>query len=270
VATPSDFGTRGEPPSHPELLDWLALEFAERGWSMKDLHRQILHSTAYRQASRVPNTFEASLDKGLPETQIDPDNLLLWRMPLRRLESEIVRDSLLCVSGSLDRQLGGAPVPIKSNSDGSVEVDLAKATPSGPNRRSMYLLNRRNYHPTELGVFDQPTVALNCTRRISTEVVLQPLSLLNGPLATAHGERFAARVKQLAGADVGLQVDWAFRLALCRPPTAGESSASQEFLARQMARYVQQRKLATEPASEAALTNLCRMLLNTNEFLYIP
>src|SRR6185295_14524852 len=123
---------------------------------------------------------------------------------------------------------------------------------------------------TELEVFDQPAVAHNCTRRMSTAVVLQPLALLNSPQTVAHGERLAERVRQAAGADTARRVETAFRLALCRPSTTDEASASQEFLTRQTARYVEKGKLAADPAAEAALANLCQMLLNTNEFLYIP
>jgi hypothetical protein len=281
VATPDNFGASGAEPSHPELLDWLATEFVANGWSVKELHRLIVQSTAYRQASRVesrevrveskaesPASHLSPLDSRLT---LDPDNVLLWRMPLRRLESEIVRDNILAVSGALDRTPGGPPIPLKSNPDGSVEIDAAKLpTPTSLFRRSLYLFSRRNYQLTELNVFDQPVVAHNCTRRTSTAVVLQSLAMLNGPFIFTQAERFADRVKQTAGADVARRIETAFRLSLCRPPNSDEVSASREFLIRQATRYEAQKKLTPEQAADAALTNLCQMLLNTNEFLYVP
>ncbi len=261
VATPDNFGASGASPSHPELLDWLATEFVANGWSIKNLHRQIVRSTAYRQASHGPLSPEA----------VDPDNLLLGRMPLRRLESELVRDSILAVSGSLDRTQGGPPVPLKPNPDGSVEIDAAKLpTPTSPFRRSQYLFCRRNYQLTELNVFDQPLIAHNCTRRTGTAVVLQSLAMLNGPFVFAQAERFAERVKTSAEGDPEKRIELAFRLALCRPPRPDEITAGRELLAKQAARYQEQEKLTPEQAADAALTNLCQMLLNTNEFLFVP
>jgi hypothetical protein len=290
VATPDNFGASGSEPSHPELLDWLATEFVANGWSVKELHRQIVQSTAYRQASiddlRLPiadlnapasKTSGSDPDNANRKSQIanrqslDPDNVLLWRMPLRRLESEIVRDNILAVSGTLDRTPGGPPVPLKSNPDGSVEIDSAKLpTPTSLFRRSLYLFSRRNYQLTEMNVFDQPVVAHNCTRRTSTAVVLQSLAMLNGPFIFTQAERFADRVKQTAGPDAERRIETAFRLSLCRPPNPEEVSASREFLARQATRYEAQKKLTPDQAADASLTNLCQMLLNTNEFLYVP
>ncbi|MBI1918716.1 MAG: PSD1 domain-containing protein [Planctomycetes bacterium] len=272
VATPDNFGASGASPSHPELLDWLATEFAGKGWSIKHLHRLIVSSTAYRQSSVVrPHTTDSG--KRLPDDpeSVDPDNRLLWRMPLRRLESEIVRDSILAVSGVLDRTQGGPPVPLKPNPDGSVEIDIAKLpTPTSQFRRSLYLFNRRNYQLTELGVFDQPVVAHNCTRRTSTAVVLQSLTMLNSPFVFSQAERLAQRVKQAAGADPERRIETAFRLSLCRWPGKEEVSASRALLTRQARRYQQQKKAMPLQAADAALVNLCQMLLNTNEFLYIP
>lgn len=260
VATPDNFGTSGSKPSHPELLDWLATEFVDKGWSVKQLHRLIVQSTVYRQASR----------RSQGETT-DPENLLLGRMPLRRLESEIVRDCVLSVSGTLDRTQFGAPVPLKPHPDGRVEIDVSKLpSPAAAFRRSLYLFSRRNYQLTELNVFDQPVVAHNCTRRTSAAVVLQSLAMLNGPFLFEQAERFAERVKTAAGSGADSRIEEAFRTALCRPPHAEEMTDSREFLVRQTARYEEQRKLPADQAADAALTSLCQMLLNTNEFLYVP
>lgn len=270
VATPDNFGSSGARPTHPELLDWLAVEFATGGWKIKDLHRLIVHSSAYRQSSVPVRTGDGAAATTAAE-MIDPENQLLWRMPLRRLESEAVRDCILAVSGALHPVTGGPPVPLKPNNDGSVEIEVTKlANPADQFRRSLYLFNRRNYQLTELSVFDQPVVAHNCTRRTSAAVVLQSLTLLNGGFSFTQAERFAERVKQAAGGNRGQRIDLAFRLALSRPPVAEEMSASEELLNQQEARHVQDQHLSAADAADAALVNLCQMLLNANEFLYIP
>jgi cytochrome c553 len=263
VATPDNFGASGALPSHPELLDWLATEFVRRAWSVKHLLRLIVTSSVYRQSS-APDTDSAGPD-------VDPENVLLWRMPLRRLDSEAVRDAILTVSGDLEQTMGGPPVPLKPNPDGSVEIDTTKLpAPGDQYRRSLYLFCRRNYQLTELSVFDQPVVAHNCTRRMNTAVVLQSLTLLNGPFVFAAAERFAERVKQSAGADESKRIETAFRLALGRLPGPEEAAAGLELLARQAAAYQNQNGTPLDQAADAALANLCQMLLNTNEFLYIP
>jgi hypothetical protein len=234
VATPDNLGESGARPSHPALLDWIAAEFSRSG-SLKAILKLLMTSTAYRQASAVP--------KG-PGDQHDPDNLLLWRMPLKRLESEVVRDALLSVSGELDRAPGGPPV--------REEVP----------RRSLYLLARRNYHPALLSAFDQPTLNAPCVARSPSAVVAQALSLLNDPFVQARAEAFAARV--LREAPGGEHVERAFRLALGRPPRPDESAAASALLARHTERY------RTDQAGRAALTHLCHMLFNTSEFLHAP
>src|SRR5262249_7160598 len=219
VATPHHLGPAGALPPHPELLDWLATEFIRSGWRLKSLHRLILTSSAYRQSSQVAaHGATAPADR----TAVDPDNVLLWRMPLRRLESEIVRDSILAASGTLDLSIGGPPVPIKPLPDGMVVVETNLPAETTPFRRSMYLLSRRNYQPTELGVFDQPLLATNCTRRTSAAVALQSLTMLNGEFITGQADHFAKRVISLAGADESRQIALAFQLALSRLPSAEE------------------------------------------------
>jgi hypothetical protein len=217
----------------------------------------------YRQSS-VP-------DDAATGDRVDPDNVLLWRMPLRRLDSESVRDAILAVSGDLDRTAGGPPVPLKPNPDGSVEIDVAKLpAPGAQYRRSLYVYCRRNYHLTELSVFDQPALAHNCTRRTNTAVVLQSLTMLNGPFVFSAAEHCGERVKQSAGADETPRIETAFRRALCREPTPDELQACRDLVARHVAAYGQQDGTTRDQATDAALANLCQMLLNTNEFLYIP
>jgi hypothetical protein len=264
VTTPDNFGRLGARPSHPELLDWLAVEFVQSGWSTKALHRLVVTSTVYRQASRRGAAAAGEAD---PE-MIDPGNQLLWRMRLRRVESEVVRDSVLAVSGALDPSLGGAPVPIEPQADGRVVVD-GKHLPSAtaPWRRSLYLLCRRNYNVSLLNVFDQPVMATNCTRRISSAVPLQSLTLLNDAFMLEQAGRFAARVATAAGPGIAGRIELAFRLALARRPSFSEVTASRTFLSKLVQRYVEA-NVAPVEAEQKALVRFCHMLLCANEFLY--
>ena len=264
VSTPANFGLSGTEPTHPKLLDWLARELVDNGWSLKRVHRQVLLSSTYRQSTARS---KAEWDRA---RAIDPANRLLWHRPLKRLESEAVRDSVLAVSGQIDLFQGGAAVPIKANSDSSVVIDSSKLARSGDvNRRSLYLTCRRNYHPTELSVFDQPTVANNCTRRDSSAVVLQSLVMLNGSFAMNRARLFAARVRsETSGGDQATRIDRAFRLALCRPPTEEEQGLAIELLRRQAVELSGTKN--TNGSAGRPLEHLCHMLLNTSEFLYVP
>jgi hypothetical protein len=267
IATPDNFGRSGSLPTHPELLDWLATEFVRSGWRLKSLHRLILISSAYRQSSQVAaHGATAPADPAA----VDPDNVLLWRMPLRRLESEIVRDSILAASGTLDLSIGGPPVPIKPLPDGMVVVETNLPAGTNPFRRSMYLLSRRNYQPTELSVFDQPLLATNCTRRTSAAVALQSLTMLNGEFITGQADHFARRVISLAGADESRQIALAFQQALSRLPSAEEVELARNLLSRHRERLLAQPETTADKAGEQALAHLCHMLLNTSEFLYVP
>jgi hypothetical protein len=268
--TSDNLGLSGAPPTHPELLEWLAAEYAAGGGRLKPLLRLLMTSAVYRQASAAPAKTRAA-GVGPDPRKVDPDNRLLWRMPLRRIDAEVVRDSLLAVSGRLDRTLFGPPVAVESRPDGTQAVpETGLPTPTSRYRRSIYLLSRRNYHPTLLGVFDQPLLATNCTRRTPAAVVLQPLTMLNDRLVVEQAEHLAGRVAQAAGTEeTGKQIETAFRLVLARDPSAREMTWSRELLARQAERY---RRLKTEPeqARRRALAHLCHMLVNTSEFLYTP
>ena len=245
LVEPTDnLGRSGTPPTHPELLDWLAAEFVRNGRRLKPFLKLLVTSAAYRQASGGAGPAPAS----------DPDNRLLWRMPLRRLESEVIRDSLLAVSGKLDLSLGGPPVPVDVKPDGS----LAPRDGDRP-RRSVYLLARRNYHPTLLGVFDQPALPTNCTARQTSAVVLQSLALLNDEFVRQQAAAVADGVS--ASATSGAEVEAAFRLVLGRPPTASEAKIATDL--------IESHQKRGESRSQA-LTHLCHVLLNTSEFLYAP
>ena len=266
VATPGNFGRSGSPPSHPELLDWLAADFVEQGFSTKRLHRQIMLSTAYRQASRRPPAADTTSTAAVAE-RIDPENRLLWRMSLRRLEAEIVRDAILAASGGLDRTAGGPPVPITTPADGLSEAK-AEPTSTSPFRRSVYILARRVYPLKFLELFDAPIMAVNCTERMTSATPLQSLALLNGEFVIAEAARMAARVTAGGGPDTTAHIDRAYRLAYGRPPSAAEEARAASFLAEQSADHAATGRGPLE-ASTAALADLCQMLLASNEFLHV-
>ena len=276
VETADNFGHSGAAPTHPELLDWLALRFIDDGYRWKSLLKMIMMSSAYRQASTLAPAESASTGQGAappaaadPQS-VDPGNALLWRQRLRRLEAEAIRDAILATSGALDRTLFGPPIQVDPRPDGSVVLKEDKSLPPPTDsrplaRRSIYVLARRNYHLSMLGVFDQPVMATNCPRRNPSAVVLQSLAMLNDDFVIAQSRAFAAR---MAIEPADRQVATAFATALGRPPTAQELIWSQELLVRQIDRY---RALAEndETARRQALAHLCQMLLNTSEFLYV-
>jgi Protein of unknown function (DUF1553)/Protein of unknown function (DUF1549) len=260
VETSDNFGLTGARPTHPELLDWLAAEFDGNGQRLKPLLRLLMTSAVYRQASAG----DGSRGTADPRT-VDPDNRLLWRMPLRRLEAEAVRDSLLRAAATLDPAVGGPPVPVEARPDGTF---VARGSAGTPGRRSLYLLARRNYHETLLGVFDQPNLTVGCTQRARSVVVGQALTLLNAPFVQEQAGHVAERV--LAFADSAeRRVESAFLLVLCRPPTPRETALGRELVQEQAALS---RAAGEHPvqADRRAVGHLCHMLLNTSEFLYVP
>jgi hypothetical protein len=275
VETSENLGISGEQPTHPELLEWLAARFVADGRRTKALVRLIVTSAVYRQASTLSNVTSQSVDRAAAPTSsraaaIDPGNHLLSRMPLRRLDAEIVRDAILATSGRLDLTLGGPPLPLETRPDGSVVIQEKGLPPStAVSRRSLYVLARRNYHLSMLNVFDQPAMSTNCPRRQPSAVVLQSLAMLNDEFVVAEAGRFARRVRATAGEGrQEAQVDLAFRIALGRPPSSTEATWSKELLAQHASEYAAQGRSADEIADKS-LMHLCHMLLNSNEFLYI-
>jgi hypothetical protein len=255
VATSDNFGHLGSRPTHPELLDWMAIEFVQSGWSMKALHQLIVTSSVYRQSSSIPDSASAE--------STDPGNQLLWRQRLRRLESEVIRDAVLAASGTLDFTQGGPPVPIEPHDDGLVVVQTKGLPATAACRRSLYLFARRNYNVTLLNVFDQPVMATNCTRRTASAVPLQSLTLLNDAFMLEQAERFAERVASRASAP-GDRIETAFRIAVARRPSSAELASALALLEKVEKRYAGQQ----QPEMKA-LVNLCHMLLCANEFLYV-
>jgi hypothetical protein len=254
VATPEDFGNLGAPPSHPELLDWLAREFVREGWSVKQLHRLIVTSSAYRQSSALDEARHAKA------VGVDPANRLLWRQRLRRLESEPIRDAMLAVSGQLDDRLHGPATPISQNAEGAV-------APAGPGaqRRSVYLEQRRSQPVDTLLSFDQPVMEINCTQRKSSTVPTQALLMLNSDVTGNAAQGFAERLLVDSSTSYA---DRAVALAFSREAMPDEKPALEAFLKLQQESYVAAGQ-PTEAALKSALVDLCQMLLSANEFVYV-
>jgi Protein of unknown function (DUF1553)/Protein of unknown function (DUF1549)/Planctomycete cytochrome C len=251
VATPDNLGQSGARPSHPELLDWLAVEFVESGYSVKHLHRLILHSAAYRQAS-TPR----------PEVlAVDPDNRLLSHYPLRRLDAEALRDALLATSGELDRRFGGPFVPTQRAAEGTVEVNDSR---SDAHRRSVYLQQRRTQVATLLELFDAPSIAANCSLRNTSTIPLQALTLMNSDFVRRRAAAFARRLEREAGPDAAGRLRLAFRLASGRVPGPAEQAAAERFLAAQRAVYAPEKD-----AEQRVWTDFCQMLVSSNVCLYV-
>ncbi|WP_165250840.1 DUF1549 and DUF1553 domain-containing protein [Paludisphaera soli] len=259
VSTPSDFGVRGEPPSHPELLDWLAERLIAGGWRLKPIHRLMVESAAYRQSSRPI----AKL------TELDEENSLLGRMNRRRLDAEGLRDALLAVSGELNLKSGGPGVlaPLEKEIKDLIfteaeEVDLwpIDPDPAEHRRRSIYLFKKRNVRYPLLESFDAPDNQTACPRRETSTHALQALNLLNGDLALERAHALAERVLREAEPDMASRVRRAYSLVLARPPAEDEVALAASFLDDQRAAH----------GEAAAWDDLAMALINSNEFLYIP
>jgi len=267
VPTPDNFGVQGQRPTHPDLLEWLSAEFVANGWRVKPLVKLMMTSTAYRQASRRDPS-EGPL--AVSPENVDPENDLLWRMRLRRLEAEVVRDSILSVSGDLDQALGGPPVMLSARPDGMVTVARDRLTdPAVQYRRSVYLLSRRAYNLSLLTVFDQPLVATNCLSRGTSALPLQSLFMINDAFLAEQADHFARRVGRCleSAASAEDRVRRAFRMALARSPSAPEIATCSDLLRRQTDRGLSAGKPPGEAARQAA-RELCLTLLNTSEFLF--
>jgi hypothetical protein len=245
VATPSDFGRMGAAPSHPELLDWLTAAFLEDGGSLKKLQRRILTSATYQQAS-------AHRDEA---ARVDADNALLWRMNVQRLDAESMRDAVLHVAGTIDYTMGGPSVKHFKQSPGihrTPKVDYTAFDPDAPGsrRRSVYRFIFRTVPDPFMDALDCPDASQFTAKRNVSVTALQALALLNDPFMTRMSEHFAKRVAA-AGA-LGEQVRQAHRLALQRQPDDGEL------------------RLLLAYAQRHGMANLCRVLLNCNEFAFVP
>ncbi len=251
AGTPSDFGLMGERPSNKELLDYLASDFIENGWSLKRLHKQILLSSTYQQSSAYRAT----------AAQADPQDKYLWRYPRRRLEAETIRDEMLAVSGRLNPKMGGPgvfpPLPDGLTTRGGWKKD---EDPSEANRRSVYIFVRRNTRYPMLESFDMPDTHESCGRRNMTVTPTQSLALLNSTVVLGWARAFASRVANDQGLTPETQVERAYKLAFGRSPAIDERRAALEFL---------QKQDRLTGKHETALADLCHVLMNSNEFLYL-
>ena len=254
VATPSDFGTRSGKPTHPELLDWLASEFVEQGWSIKQLHRAIMSSSAYqRQASPSPDA-----------AATDPLNLLLSHFTRRRLSADEVRDSVLLATGALNTKRGGRPVvpPLTPEEKATLtqrpdDAWVLTADVSEYLRRSAYMIQKRTFRLPMMEVFDAPESMLTCSRRDSSTTAPQSLTLFNGSFTMDLARQFAGRLTAQSDTDA-IRASW--RAVLAREPAPSELARAADFLSLH-SRHTGQRK--------GALVELIRALLNLNEFLYV-
>jgi len=239
VQTANDFGKQGTPPTHPALLDWLASELIAQNWKLKPIHKLIMTSATYRQASTsVPQ-----------QAAVDPDNQYLWRYPARRLEAEAIRDSMLSVSGQLDPRMYGAGT-----------LDPAHK------RRSIYFMVKRSKLVPMMQLFDAPEPLSSVGSRPTTTIAPQALLFMNNPQVRSYARGFAQRLEPLARESLVVAVTQAYWLALGRPPTSDERADSVEFLDQQS------RLLNAEKPTAArlqALTDFCQVLFSMNEFIYI-
>ncbi|MBM3754917.1 MAG: DUF1553 domain-containing protein [Acidobacteria bacterium] len=245
VRTASDFGVMGDKPSHPELLDWLAVWFMDNGWSLKKLHKLILMSDVYQRSSQSIAAYAAE----------DPDNRLLWRFPYRRMEAEPLLDSMLAVSGKLNREMYGPhvyPHVAKEALEGSSDPDKIwkPYEEEKASRRAIYYIVKRSLMVPLMEVLDLCDTARTAAKRQNTAVATQALQLFNGDFVNRQARHFAARLRAEAGDDIDARIERAYRLALARRPSAAEKAAMRAFLQR------------------SSLEEMARVIFNLNEFAY--
>lgn len=274
VATPSDFGALGARPTHPELLDFLATRFMQDGWELKRFHRLLLTSAAFQQSSRRTEALDG----------VDPDNQLLGRMNLRRLEAENVRDALLQVSGRLTNRLHGKAVPVTPDELGQIVLGVdtrdgagrftGKVVPLGSDefRRSIYVQVRRSLPLSLFETFDAPLLTPNCELRNESTAAPQSLLLMNNRFVLDQARYLAERIVAQSGDEAAARINVAWRSILGVEPTPTERAAAEEFLAAQATEFEkinsQPMKAALDPRTRA-LASLCQALLGSNAFLYI-
>jgi hypothetical protein len=281
VNTPGDFGRQGEKPSHPELLDWLASEFAATDWNLKKMHKLILTSQTWRQAS-------AQREDAM---RVDPGATLLWRYPVRRMDAEAIRDSVLAVCGTLNPTRGGAPVTVSLDANNQAVVGGEEPSKDGQEfRRSIYVMQKRSQIAQSLAVFDQPQMEPNCEIRNCSTVAPQSLLMMNSAFIIEQAEKLAQRVIQQAGDDRAKQAALAWEACFSSSPTENQVADLAAYLAKQTQLLERVAKnppppppapsqagtrTAVKPPSPppipsvGALASLCQTLLESNRFLYV-
>lgn len=272
VRTPTDFGSLGSEPTHPELLDWLAAEFMESGWSVKHLHRLILNSATWQQAAHRSEELRQS----------DPENLLYGAANLRRLDAETVRDSILTVAGVLNRELYGKPVPVMADKVGRWVLGIENLNAGRPGkvlplrgqeyRRSLYAQVRRSRPLSVMEPFDLPRMAPNCELRRTTTATPQSLMLMNSEFALTYSQKLAERIQTEEQGGLENQIQLAWRTVFGRSPDETEENEAVQFVKQQselLSKRIEAKENKEEAAAKEALANLCQMLLCSNEFLYV-
>ena len=255
VATPGNFGKAGALPTHPDLLDWLATEFVRRDWSVKAMHRLIVNSNTYRQSSHVT-------DEAL---RVDPDGSLLSRAPLRRMEAEVLRDTLLFVAGQLNDTPYGPADPVELRPDGLV---TSKSSDAGW-RRSIYVLQRRTQIPTLLENFDYPQMGPNCIQRGESLVAPQALHLMNNSMIYQLAGHFADRVRTEVGEDRPAQVEQIYLRAFGRRPNTEENAVALDALEQLTKQWMERNGVREMVPAQQALVTWCHAVMNLAEFLYV-
>ncbi|NBO63466.1 MAG: DUF1553 domain-containing protein, partial [Acidobacteria bacterium] len=276
--TSEDFGSQGDQPVNPELLDWLATEFVRKGWDVKALHRLIVTSATYRQSSRVTPSL---LEK-------DPENRLLARGPRHRLQAEVIRDNALAISGLLDGKIGGPSVkPYQpaglweemAFGDGFSEQSYAQGRGADLYRRSIYTFWKRTVPPATLATFDAPDREKCVARRAVTNTPLQALILLNDPTYVEAARMLAQRALLEGGRDQIARLNWIVNRSLGRKATGSEVKVLRDLMLKQLTRYRHDREAATallsvgeskadpaiDPAELAAWTMVATTILNLDE-----
>jgi hypothetical protein len=244
VSTPNDFGVSGERPSHPELLEWLASDLTENGWTLKRIHKLIMTSQTYMQSGVFEQTTGSAA--GTRREDIDRENMLLWRRTPQRLEAEAIRDSMLAVSGKLDRTQFGP---------GSLDQNMT--------RRSIYFFIKRSQLIPMMMLFDWPEHLVSIGQRPVTTIAPQALMFMNSPQGRDYAMAFAKRLPE-DSPEHAIQAAW--QLAFSRMPSDAEAQASQQFLSRQQALHAES---GQADARLLSLTDLCQTIMSMNEFVYV-
>ncbi|MCA8984845.1 MAG: PSD1 domain-containing protein [Planctomycetaceae bacterium] len=268
VTTPADFGRLGERPSHPELLDWLAAEFVESGWNIKQFIRMVLLSRTYRQ----------SLSSNPEYLAADPDMALFGSSRLKRLEAEVVRDMILSISGRLNTKAFGPPVPVMSDPVGQWVIGIENLSAGRPGpviamkgedlRRSIYVQARRSRPLSMFETFDLPRMEPLCEQRNSSTVATQSLMLMNGDFVMTQADACARQLQAEFQSNTDAIIVRLWELIYARQPDQSEQADTRQFLEEQEATLAARAGKEDQPRQQA-LANLCQILLSSNEFLYL-
>ena len=258
VATPDNFGTKGARPTHPLLLDYLARRFVEQGWSIKAMHREILNSRTWQMGAA-----SESVKQQTNASNLDPENLLHWEHPARRLEAEVIRDALLEVSGRLDRQTGGAPLKLKTINLSPEILNQQQKHYDASNRRTIYLPVLRTNVYDFLTLFDFANPDLPTGNRVTTTVPTQAMLMMNSPLVKDVAARVAHNtLNNVTLSNDAERIKSVYRTLYSRPPTKAEITIATRFIAECIAAL-------DTPDTQVVWTRLSHALLAGNEFLYL-